>query len=93
LKKGSSALLILLANSKINMIRVRQEPETFSCQRAGPSKNEFASSPHDRRSPPRMNMWYNLGCAAGPEVAFDTGAVSLSSRRTRMPAGTANCRL
>jgi hypothetical protein len=75
------------------MIHVRQEPETFSYQRAGPSKKEFASSPHDRRAPPRMNMWYNLGCADGPEVAFDTGAVSLSSRRTRMPAGTANCRL
>jgi hypothetical protein len=32
-----------------------------------------------------MNMWYNSGCAAGPEVAFDTSAPSLSTSRTRSP--------
>jgi hypothetical protein len=26
------------------------------------------TSHHDRWSPPRMKMWYNSGCAAGPEV-------------------------
>ena len=46
---------------------------------------DFASSPHDRWSPPRMKMCYNSECAAGPEVVFDTGAVSLSSSRTRSP--------
>jgi hypothetical protein len=30
-----------------------------------------------------MNMWYNRSRAAGPEVACDTGALSLSSRRAR----------
>jgi putative DNA-invertase from lambdoid prophage Rac len=46
---------------------------------------DFASSLHDRWSPPPMNMWENVGCAAGPEVALDTGAPSLSSSRTRSP--------
>jgi hypothetical protein len=54
---------------------------------------EFATSRHDLLSPPRMNMWYNSGCAAGPEVVFDTSALSLSTCRTRIPAGTTNCRL
>src|SRR2546425_12188395 len=40
-----------------------------------------------------MNMWYNTSCPAGPEVIFDTGAPSLSSSRTRLPADTADCRL
>jgi hypothetical protein len=33
---------------------------------------EFATSRHDLLSPPRMKMCYNSGCAAGPEVVFDT---------------------
>jgi hypothetical protein len=47
--------------------------------------SDFASSHHDRGSPPRMNMWYNRSGAAGPEVVFDHGAPSLTSNRTRSP--------
>jgi hypothetical protein len=47
--------------------------------------SDFASSLHDRRSPPRMKMWENFGCAAGPEGVFDRGAPSLPSRRPRSP--------
>jgi hypothetical protein len=46
---------------------------------------DFASSHHDRWSPPRMNMWYNRSGAAGPEVVCDRGALSLTSSRTRSP--------
>jgi hypothetical protein len=51
----------------------------------GSPQYAFATSLHDRRSPPYMNMWYNSGCAAGPEVACDTSAPSLSTSRTRSP--------
>jgi hypothetical protein len=37
-----------------------------------------------------MNMWYNSGYAAGFEVVFDTGAVSLYVRLTWEPRGTAD---
>jgi Transposase DDE domain len=49
------------------------------------TREHFASSHHDRWSPPRMHMWENFGCAAGPEVVFDRGAPSLTRRRTRSP--------
>jgi hypothetical protein len=32
-----------------------------------------------------MKMWYNQSYAAGPEVVFDTGALSLTNSRTRSP--------
>src|SRR4029453_17546184 len=57
----------------------------WSVSRLAPRENEFATSLHDWRSPPGMKMWYNSGCAAGPEVAFDTSAPSLSTSRTRSP--------
>jgi hypothetical protein len=59
----------------------------------GGRENDFAISRHDLLSPPRMKMWYNSGCVAGPEVVFDISAANLSISRTRIPAGTANCRL
>jgi hypothetical protein len=34
-----------------------------------------------------MNMWYNSDYTAGPEVVFDTSALSLSTSRTRSPYG------
>src|SRR5688572_11999909 len=44
------------------------------------TRGDFASSLHDRWSPPPMQMWYNSGRAVGPEVVFDSGALSLTSR-------------
>jgi hypothetical protein len=46
-------------------------------QLSSPGQHDHASSRHDRWSPPRMNIGYTLSGAAGPEVACDTGALSL----------------
>jgi hypothetical protein len=61
-------------------------------QSASPREHDFASSPHDRRSPPRMHRWDHHSGAAGPEVACDTGALSRTRSRTRRPAGSATWR-
>jgi hypothetical protein len=84
---------LLLAKSGKRGIHVWWTVENLVFQHTGGRKNDFASSLHDRWSPPRMNMWYNSGRAAGSEVVFDSGALSLTSRRTQIPAGTAHCRL
>jgi hypothetical protein len=77
-----SSKVILLANGPVppgpsDVVRPILTKECGFC--------DFASSLHDRWSPPHMEMWYNSGCVAGPEVAFDPSAPSLPSRRTRSP--------
>src|SRR5262245_12096311 len=62
---GSWPILILLAKSDLHTIYVRHELQTQVCQRISSYETDFASSHHDRRSPPPMKMGYNLSCAAG----------------------------
>jgi hypothetical protein len=55
---------------------------------------QFATSDHDRRSPPRMNMWDNSGDAAGPEVVCSHGApepVHQSDPESRQAPPTVAC--
>jgi hypothetical protein len=48
-----------LAKSEIRGISGEEAIENLVLQPAGRRENDFASSLHDRRAPPRMNMCYN----------------------------------
>jgi hypothetical protein len=49
--------VILLAKSEAQTIQGRHALVNSACQSASPGEHDFASSHHDRWSPPPMNMW------------------------------------